>query len=291
MKTQMIRCPAVVLFSVGWSVVAQQSAGIELTLKGQWLEALGWVSQIAVSGNHAYVGGDGLHVIDISDPARPQRVGSYGVSDLARGVAVLGNHAYVGFWEGGLHVIDIGDPANPQRVGSCPTDRGTSQVVVSGNYAFVSGTNALQIIDISEPANPRQVSRYKRAAGVAVVGNYAYVAAEGAGLHVFDVRNPADPVRVGGYDTSGSALAVAVSGNRIYVADGEKGLPNVQYAMRVDGAAPGTPCVIEATPALGPAAQWNALFTNASPTGPFDFTDFDVRITEQPQKFYRARQP
>jgi len=30
---------------------------------------------------------------------------------------------------------------------------------------------------------------------------------------VIDVSNPANPQRVGGYDTSGSALGVAVSGN------------------------------------------------------------------------------
>ena len=41
---------------------------------------------------------------------------------------------------------------------------------------------------------------------MAVAGNYAYVA-DGAGLQVIDVSNPANPVRVGGYDTSGYALA------------------------------------------------------------------------------------
>jgi hypothetical protein len=33
------------------------------------------------------------------------------------------------------------------------------------------------------------------------------------GLQVLDVSNPANPQRVGGYDTSGLALGVAVSGN------------------------------------------------------------------------------
>ena len=42
--------------------------------------------------------------------------------------------------------------------------------------------------------------------GVAVSGNYAYVADDAAGLQVIDVSNPANCVRVGGYDTSGTAL-------------------------------------------------------------------------------------
>jgi len=48
--------------------------------------------------------------------------------------------------------------------------------------------------------------------GVAVAGNYAYVADGFAGLQVIDVSNPANPLRVGGFDTSGSARGVAVSG-------------------------------------------------------------------------------
>ena len=47
------------------------------------------------------------------------------------------------------------------------------------------------------------------AVGVAVSGNYAYVADWDAGLHVIDVSNPARPMRVGGYDTSGIAEGVA----------------------------------------------------------------------------------
>ncbi len=45
-----------------------------------------------------------------------------------------------------------------------------------------------------------------------------------AGLQVIDVSNPANPQRVGGYDTSGNAYGVAVSGNYAYVADGHWGL-------------------------------------------------------------------
>jgi len=41
---------------------------------------------------------------------------------------------------------------------------------------------------------------------------------------VIDVSDPAHPRRMGGYNTSGSAYGVAVSGNYAYVADGDWGL-------------------------------------------------------------------
>ena len=59
---------------------------------------------------------------------------------------------------------------------------------------------------------------------MAVAGNYAYVADEVAGLQVIDISNPANPQRVGGYDTAGGAAGVAVAGNYAYVADDAGGL-------------------------------------------------------------------
>ncbi|HBY94258.1 MAG TPA: hypothetical protein DEP84_09895, partial [Chloroflexi bacterium] len=54
---------------------------------------------------------------------------------------------------------------------------------------------------------------------VAVAGNYAYVAAQWAGLRVVDVSNPASPREVGASDNPGDAwdVAVAVAGNYAYV--------------------------------------------------------------------------
>jgi hypothetical protein len=60
--------------------------------------------------------------------------------------------------------------------------------------------------------------------GVAVSGNFAYVANGYAGLNVIDVSDPANPQWVGGYFTTGFAYSVVVSGDLAYVADGPAGL-------------------------------------------------------------------
>jgi hypothetical protein len=90
---------------------------------------------------------------------------------------------------------------------------------------------------VSNPAHPVRVGGYDTggmAWGVAVAGNYAYVADFNAGLQVIDVSNPANPVLVGGYDTSGWANGVAVSDNYAYVADAEWGLVILQLkSLRV----------------------------------------------------------
>ena len=62
------------------------------------------------------------------------------------------------------------------------------------------------------------------AEGVAVSGDYAYVADSWRGLQVFGITNPENPLVVGGVDTPDIAEGVAVSGNYAYVADRWSGL-------------------------------------------------------------------
>jgi hypothetical protein len=261
-------------------------------------------NRVAVSGGYAYVADReaGLQVIDVSDPTNCVAVGGYDTSGSAAGVAISGNYAYIADYSDGLQVIDVSDPTKCVWVGGCDTDGCAIGVAVSGNYAYVADlTTGLQVIDVSDPTNCVWVGSYPIASAedVAVSGNYAYIAGFSDGLQVIDVSVPTNCVWVGEhrFPAPGTAYGVAVPGGRIYVANGYGGLevlctlPDVQFMLRVDDAALAVPCVIEASPVLGPAAQWTPIYTNASPSGPFEFRDFDVRIAAYPQKFYRARQP
>jgi LVIVD repeat len=132
---------------------------------------------------------------------------------------------------------------------------------------------------------------------VVVLCTVVYAAFASGKLGMIEVSNPASPVRLGGFDTSGYALGVAVAGNRIFVADSEKGLkmfcslPNMQQMMSVVDGALGTQFTIEAASSLTEPVAWTPIFTTNPTALPFEFTDFDVRIAAHPQKFYRMRQP
>lgn len=62
------------------------------------------------------------------------------------------------------------------------------------------------------------------ATGLAFAGDWAYVAAGAAGLEIFDISDPEDPVAFGLVDTPGQAMDVFALGNFAYVADGASGL-------------------------------------------------------------------
>jgi hypothetical protein len=66
--------------------------------------------------------------------------------------------------------------------------------------------------------------------GVAVAGDYAYVADGSSGLLVFDISDPANPDSAGAYDSPGFARAVWVSGDYAFVADASWGLQVVDIS-------------------------------------------------------------
>ena len=131
---------------------------------------------------------------------------------------------------GFLRVIDISDLAHPQEIGFCGTPRYAEdyleRVVVSGGYAYVAGSiRGLWVVDISDSTAPRVVGLcdYEvsgSALGVALSGDYLYVAASGGGMVVFS-RPLHLPLRLVG-QIGGVNNAVAVAGNRAYLGVGPR---------------------------------------------------------------------
>lgn len=151
--------------------------------------------------------------------------GAYATSRPALHVAVAGHYAYVAAIDG-LSVIDVLNPVAPRQVGRYGTTPFFAVNVV-GKYAYVATGLGLTAIDVSTPENPRvvgQIPTLGSALGIAVAGNFAYVAAGSAGLQVIDVTDPSNPLPVGGCDTSGNSWDVVVSGRYAYVADRSGGL-------------------------------------------------------------------
>jgi hypothetical protein len=85
-------------------------------------------------------------VIDITNPASPQVVGSVDTQSYPGDVAIFGNYAYVADGSG-LQVIDITNPASPEIVGSVDTPSYAYGVAVSGTYVYVADWGSgLQIL-------------------------------------------------------------------------------------------------------------------------------------------------
>ncbi len=173
-------------------------------LVGEWLEPNRsvYVSQVGVSGEFAYVvGPQSLHVIDVSDKANPQRVGSLATRVQPYNLAVSGN---IAVWHyttyspspspeitgSELEIVDLSIPSSQRRVGVYSTIGDITDVVVVDDIAFIAGQpyrdgestpvggGGLQVIDLTDPARPTHVGGYgerERYGPITVSGEYAYL--------------------------------------------------------------------------------------------------------------------
>lgn len=171
---------------------------------------------------------EGLHILDVSDPANMVPLGAFEETPrYSSESAVSGNHAFMTVGPAGLWVFDVSEPANPQHVGSI--DEGMENafpVALAGQLAYVGDGSSLQVIDLRDPVNPQRVGGCPLdgfANDVAVSGDFAYVAAQGAGLVVIDISDPTNPKRVA-ENSSFTAFGVAVDGDKVYVAATADGL-------------------------------------------------------------------
>lgn len=199
-----------------------------------------WTWGVALQGNNLFMAGDeetkSLWVLDVSDPARPKVVSTWGpYYGFPQEIAVQGNYAYVPD-SYNLLIFDISAPSAPQLVSrrplGGPDDNGARDVVVRGNLAYVAigawsdkgltPQRGFAVVDVSNPKNPTVIGTLDLSGGpvhLSMAGDYVYLAALAGGLQIVSVADPAKPVRVAEYIPSpassyfdkGSVTGAAVS--------------------------------------------------------------------------------
>lgn len=187
----------------------------------------GWdsVHTILVSGDYMYVPhflvDPYMQVWNISNPASPVLMWTFLTTDpdSIRQSSILGNTLYTSGRGGHTDIWDVTNIATEPPVLLGTIMSGTlshsSSPTPDGNYLVgsreLNGNGGdTRIYNVSNPANPTQVSIITMPAyGIesvsphnpAVVGNLLYHSWYDAGVLVFDITDPANPIMVGNYDT------------------------------------------------------------------------------------------
>jgi hypothetical protein len=127
-------------------------------------------------------------------------------------------------------VFDVTNPGNPQLLGLLDSVGYSMGILVTDTLVLLAnGNEGLWIINARNPAEPRLVSRIPAARREEPVwscwldGQLVYVANGLAGLEIYDIADPLQPVRLGGYDTDGAVYGVEVRYPYAYLADGGYG--------------------------------------------------------------------
>jgi len=120
-------------------------------------------TSVVLSGNHAYVCGNGVTAFDISNPANPVQVGATlalsrawtGFPRACIDARMSGNHI-LGLTYEGLVIVDATDPANlvEEPFWEAPEPRYPQAVTGFGRYLYVGCGPGLRVFDLADPENP-----------------------------------------------------------------------------------------------------------------------------------------
>ena len=190
----------------------------EVTILAEYDDHLtGGVHNLFIYENHIFAlsAGQRFDIINIDDPAKPHRVGSFELDTPGHAIHdvwVEDGIAYSSNWDDGVVMIDVGNgiaggsPSNPVKITSYAYPSGWNHAafpyhsketgkryIIAGDEAFPDGNPAgwIHFIDVTDPNNPVEVARYEvPEAGTHnlwVQGDTLYVAYYQGGLRVVDI--------------------------------------------------------------------------------------------------------
>ncbi len=131
-----------------------------------------------------------------------------GTNGYAEGIAVKDGFAYVADDEMGVAVLDVRilDLDAVQLVGWCDSPGTALDIAVQGDYAYVAdGDEGLAVFSIdggNDPVRIAQLPLEGTCRALAVHGDIAVLAAQGAGVHFVDISDPRSPKFLGRLLTS-----------------------------------------------------------------------------------------
>lgn len=187
----------------------------------------GNANAVTLVGNRAYVaaGSAGLHIIDITNPLVPRLLGSFATGGNAMGVKVVGTVAFVASGSN-LQIVNVSNPAAMITVSTLSIGGTVWNLDIdpSRNLALVAaGISGVRAVDISNVAAPvlRGQVLTGDARGVAMRGNYAYVADYNNSMTSIDITNLNAPTLLSStpLNLGGRLQGVVLSGNFAMGAD------------------------------------------------------------------------
>ncbi len=182
---------------------------------------------VAVWGSRAYAThtNAGLIMLDLADPTNPTQIAAIPLPNPSA-VAVLGDDVYVGDPTGLFHI----DAATASVAGSIPGPGGRAVGAVAlanGLVYYTDNDNGdtcdacgLHIIDPELSVEQGALALGEDPRGLAVEGDYAFVADGLGGLVVVDVGNALAPAIVNQAPVDGWASGISISDGRVFVAHG-----------------------------------------------------------------------
>jgi len=214
----------------GNGVVVIDVADPDQPLLVRTVDTVGYAYGVCVAGDRLYVADswNGLLIYDLADPTLPVLLGGYDTAGSANQVQVSGDHALVADHSGGLVILNVADPANIAPVATLPTRSDAWDVALSPNGVLVvaaAGLGVFAATDLTQVESRGNVPCGDDALGVAVMGDWAFVADDEEGLAVYDISVAATAEGIGAsLVTPGYAVGIDVANGHAFMGSQTSGL-------------------------------------------------------------------
>ncbi len=248
----------------------------------------GSVYGVKVVGDRAYLfdRGEGLIILDVSDPDHPVRLGSYHSPASLRCMAKRGDLLYISDEWVGFTILGVADPLRPRVVGiyrspTGPNTQGHGGLVLRDGLVYLAaGFGGVDIVDISNPALPVRVGNVPAlpigtlVRGVELDGQilrmsaYRPTGCPGGGQGLFllslDATDPTHPIFLGEVfvNCADTSKIQTINGiTRIRTGLESRSDPQVGGLFTVDCTNPAAPILLSESEVLRPVADF-ALAAN-----------------------------
>ncbi len=204
---------------------------------------LGYYSNVAsdfvVSGDYAYIAGDGFEIVDLTRLADIEQVTHYhGIN--ATDVIVRGDYAYVSDANYGLRILDISTPYYIFEVGSYFWGFETTEIAMKWPYVLGIYDSGMWIMRVDDPDHISLVADYGifDSNALDIYGDYAYIAGESL-VTVLNISDIDEPREIGYYSLFSPSYDVIATSSKLFVAAGMNGV------IALDVSTPSAPALID----------------------------------------------
>lgn len=176
--------------------------------------------------------GNGMLAFDTSTMLQPSVIARIPMQGEPGEIRIYDKTACVASGSAGLRLVDISDfDSFSEKSGITFSDR-VDSLEISGSLAFLAaGSAGLRIVDVSDQTKPVEKGFLAPSeimcTGIAVSGNTAYLAdssSSSSGIRIVDVTLPDKPEQVSVFEVNGRVMALAASGQYLYVGNRDTGL-------------------------------------------------------------------
>lgn len=158
--------------------------------------------------------GDGLEIINISNPSHLTKISSWTDGFNVDSVVVNNCYAYTIGFEAGVRILNITDFESITKISEYKiTDNNYATIFLVDNYLYIGEINStnsvMKIIDITEPVNPtivNEIIEVSNIFGFQVIEDILYIGSATEGILIYNLTNPAQPLLLSQYDSDISLI-------------------------------------------------------------------------------------